>query len=107
MCRRSGPRKGADVETLLSLSFMDAVNGCTKDVQTTVNSTCGTCEGTGSADKAKPVPCSACHGTGHQTIQEGYTGVIITCRKCGGEGTTIKSPCKTCSGKGVVRETKT
>lgn len=29
------------------------------------------------------------------------------CRKCGGEGTTVKNPCKKCSGAGRVRTTKT
>lgn len=105
--RRSGPRRGSDVQVPLSLSFMDAVHGCTKTISTPVEEPCGSCDGTGSADKSKPVTCPACKGTGQQTMQDGFFTVAMTCRKCGGEGTTVKSPCRPCGATGRTRGSKT
>ena len=91
----------------VSISFMEAVHGCTKSVTTPVEEPCGACEGTGSADKSKPVSCSACKGSGQQTMQDGFFTVAMTCRKCSGEGTVVKSPCRACGATGRARSTKT
>jgi molecular chaperone DnaJ len=106
-CRMS--TRGSDVETSLTLTFMEAVNGCTKDIRVQVLTTCDTCEGTGSADKSKSKPsaCPSCDGTGQQQTRDGFFVVNMTCRKCRGTGTIIKNPCKKCSGNGVAPETKT
>ena len=102
----SGPRRGADVQVPLSLSFMEAVHGCTKSITTPIEEPCAPCEGTGSADKSKPVACSACKGSGQQTVQDGFFTVAMACRKCGGEGTSVKSPCRACGASGRTRGSK-
>lgn len=90
----------------LSISFMDAVNGCTKTVTTPIEETCGSCDGSGSADKAKPTSCPSCKGTGQQTMQDGFFTVAMACRRCGGEGTIVKNPCRACGSSGRTRSTK-
>ena len=90
----------------MTLTFMEAVNGCTKMVRAPVEIACDPCGGTGSADRSKPAVCTSCKGTGQQVMQDGFFTVAATCNKCGGEGTTVKNPCKTCSGSGTIRSVK-
>lgn len=101
---RNRPRRGADLQAEMTVSFMDAVNGCTREIDVTKKAQCGTCDGTGSADKSKPSVCSVCGGSGMQTMQNGYFQVSTTCRACGGEGMSIQNPCGTCRGSGAVDE---
>eukprot|EP01138_Halocafeteria_seosinensis_P005874 gb/GECG01006005.1/.p1 GENE.gb/GECG01006005.1/~~gb/GECG01006005.1/.p1 ORF type:complete len:522 (+),score=69.04 gb/GECG01006005.1/:1-1566(+) len=98
------PRRGADLQAEMTVAFMDAVNGCTREIDVTKKAQCGTCDGTGSADKSKPSVCSVCGGSGMQTMQNGYFQVSTTCRACGGEGMSIQNPCGTCRGIGAVDE---
>lgn len=106
---RGTARRGRDLEATLSLSFMDAVNGCSKTVTVDIATPCDPCAGTGTADKgaSKPSTCSVCKGSGQQSMQNGFFAALVTCRACGGEGVTIKNPCKTCSGSGTVRKPRT
>ena len=90
----------------MTISFMEAVHGCTKSITTPIEEPCAPCEGTGSADKSKPVACPACKGSGQQTMQDGFFTVAMTCRKCGGEGTSVKSPCRACGSSGRTRGVK-
>ena len=98
---------GGNAHCSLTISFMEAANGCTKDVDVDVAGKCETCDGTGSADKEKPVTCTACRGTGSQTMRQGFFVVNTTCQKCGGAGTVIKNPCRKCNAEGVVLKRKT
>lgn len=56
------------------------MHGCTKDVLASVAVNCDTCDGSGSADKSKPVTCTACKGTGQQAAANGFFSVVTTCR---------------------------
>lgn len=103
---RSSSRRGRDVEASLSLSFMEAANGCTKTVSVDVQGPCEPCGSTGSADRSKPGTCPACKGSGQQAMQSGFFAALVTCRMCGGEGTVIKNPCRSCGGGGTVRKPK-
>ena len=85
---------------------MEAVNGTTRTVDAEVEAPCSPCGGTGSADKSKPVVCTACKGSGQTVMQDGFMATIVPCRKCGGEGTTMKNPCKSCGGGGTSRAQK-
>ena len=106
--RRPGmSKRGEDVQTVLNLSFMEAVRGCSKEVNVAVADTCETCDGTGSKDGSKPSTCPSCNGTGEMTMRNGFLEVRTTCRKCGGTGQVVTNPCGTCSGAGVTRRRKT
>jgi len=68
--RQRGPRKGADLETEVSISFEDAMRGSTIPLRLNVETTCTTCRGTGASGQST---CAACRGSGRvqspQTIQ--------------------------------------
>ncbi len=106
--RGSGGRAtGGDVQALLTVTFMEAVNGCTKAVSAPVAARCEPCKGSGSADGKEAVTCGACKGLGQTVVQSGMMMMTSTCRKCGGAGSVIRSPCRSCGGAGVARKPKT
>ncbi len=101
------PQRGGDIQMAVDISFMEAVNGTTRDVTASILASCDPCKGTGSADGKEPATCTSCRGSGQQAMQNGMYTVLTTCRKCGGAGTVIKNPCKSCGGGGAVRKRKT
>ncbi|CAA6660587.1 unnamed protein product [Spirodela intermedia] len=99
-------RKGRDIQVELELSFMEAVQGCTKTVSFQAELPCETCNGTGVPPGTKPETCRACRGSGMTFMQKGPFRIQSTCMHCGGTGKTVKSFCKTCKGGKVVAGTK-
>ncbi len=69
--RGAGPRRGADVEAELHLSFEDAVRGVTTSVNVAGEARCETCHGSGCRAGDPPVTCPTCHGTGALAGQPG------------------------------------
>ena len=59
--RRSAPQRGESLKTRLSLSFEEAVFGCTKDLKIEHLEPCGQCGGSG---KSGAGVCSLCRGKG-------------------------------------------
>jgi molecular chaperone DnaJ len=104
--RGSGPRRGADVEAELHLSFEDAVRGVTTSVNVAGEARCETCHGNGAAPGTHPVTCPTCHGTGALQDNQGLFSLSRVCPQCGGRGTIIETPCPTCRGTGVQRRTR-
>lgn len=101
--------RGADIETRINVSFLDACKGTTLSVNVNALSTCSTCAGTGLRHGAKRVPCGSCNGTGTKTfvIDSGFQ-MASTCGTCLGSGSTIPrgSQCVDCGGQGYVRTKK-
>ena len=104
--RTAGPRRGADVEAELHLSFEDAVRGVTTSVNVAGEARCETCRGSGAAPGTQPVVCPMCHGTGELQDNQGLFSLSRVCPQCSGRGTVIETPCPTCRGTGVVRRTR-
>lgn len=98
---------GHDVQVALEISFMEAVQGCTKTINFQTYVTCETCNGAGVPSGTKPETCLACRGSGFMFMQTGPFRMQSTCTQCGGSGKTIKDFCKSCKGKKVVPGTKT
>lgn len=103
---RQGPMRGADLRYDLSISFMEAVHGISKDIEIERPDTCWTCEGTGLRPGYKPVTCSACNGRGQVVRAQGFFRMSTTCPQCRGEGEVIKDPCADCDGIGLVKSKK-
>lgn len=107
----NSPRRGADVEANLYISFEEAAKGCKKTVSYQNIETCGDCHGTGAQAGTTPKTCTACGGSGRVTInQRTPFGVVQTqrsCDACKGRGKIVETPCKACGGNGRVRKTKT
>src|SRR5579862_1085277 len=103
---RAGPRRGADIETELHLSFEDAVRGVTTAVHVAGEARCQTCGGNGAAPGTTPVVCPRCGGRGSLDEPQGLFSLSRVCPECAGRGTKIEKPCSTCKGSGVTTRTR-
>jgi molecular chaperone DnaJ len=61
--------RGSDIAINLELSFMEAVEGCSRTVQYHRTDICGTCNGSKAKPGTKPTTCGGCQGQGFQTIR--------------------------------------
>jgi molecular chaperone DnaJ len=104
--RAGGPRRGADVDTELHLSFEDAVRGITTSVNVRGEGRCPTCSGSGAAPGTSPVVCPRCGGRGYLDEPQGLFSLSTVCPECAGRGTKIEKPCPTCKGSGVTSQTR-
>ena len=90
----------------LTLSFMEAVHGCTKTIGITRRETCPDCKGSGAARGTSPETCPDCGGRGYVMRQMRTPfGVMQSqqpCQRCGGKGKFVKNPCTHCHGTGKV-----
>lgn len=109
--RRAKNRRGADLQTSISLDFKESIFGVDKEIRVTKPSTCTTCKGDGAKPGTKLHTCDQCNGSGTvRNIQRTILGSIATtqtCSKCDGVGKIPDEPCQTCKGKGVVTEART
>jgi molecular chaperone DnaJ len=104
---RTRQRRGADLETSVTLSFDDAMAGVTVPVKLTGPAPCAMCHGSGAAPGTQPVTCATCGGSGQVAVNQGFFSMAQTCSTCHGSGRTISTPCPTCAGSGVQRRTRT
>ena len=106
--RRNAPQRGDDIHQRITISFEEAVFGCTKEISYSRIETCADCSGSGAAAGTSAETCSACGGMGTVKTQRktpiGIMQSTKTCEKCQGTGKIIKSPCQTCRGNGIVRK---
>ncbi|PIA41137.1 hypothetical protein AQUCO_02300142v1 [Aquilegia coerulea] len=100
-------RRGLDVKVNLELSFMEAVQGCSKSVKFQTDVSCDDCGGTGVPPGTRPETCKSCRGTGVMHMQRGPFSVQSTCHKCGGAGKIVTNYCNSCRGERVVKRLKT
>ncbi|KAJ6948507.1 hypothetical protein NC651_002748 [Populus alba x Populus x berolinensis] len=98
---------GQDVKVSVELSFMEAVQGCTKTITFQTDVPCETCGGEGVPPGVKPQMCKRCKGRGMISMQKGFFSFQQTCDQCGGTGQTFSSFCRSCHGHTVVRGSKT
>lgn len=106
--RKAGPRRGADLEYPLRLSFMEAALGTTKTISVPRRIACETCSGRGLKEGAKVTSCATCGGAGQVISSQGFLRIRTTCPSCRGQGNTVRPEdrCPTCAGAGKIRETK-
>lgn len=102
-----GPEPGADIHFKLKLSFLEAVNGCSKEISYNTFRRCGACTGSGSQDSGSKAKCVHCGGRGKKVMSTGFFHMQQDCNHCGGTGETGRTTCTQCSGKGVVKDRST
>ncbi len=109
--RRSGPQviDGRDLKVDISVDLKEVVTGTKRSIPIERLETCTDCNGSGCAAGTEPDTCKDCGGSGvvvevSQTLL-GQIRRTAPCRKCGGQGRIIKTPCKKCRGEKLV-ETK-
>lgn len=98
--RGTGARRGADVETEVSIEFAEAVHGKTVPLRMTSASACTACAGTGARAGTVPRVCATCNGTGFTSTDSGGFGMTEPCRDCKGRGLVVDDPCPECGGSG-------
>jgi len=104
---RNAPMRGGDVQTRARVSFMDAVNGCEKDIRFRQAVQCDPCDGSGANPGTKPTTCGRCHGTGAIHVSRGFFQMQMACDQCGGQGEIISDPCNSCGGEGRTTKMRT
>ncbi len=106
---RSGraARRGADVESDVTLSFAESLDGVTVPLRLTSEGACDTCHGTGAKAGTLPRVCAACEGTGHTSRNAGGFAFAEPCRECKGRGMVVDNPCPTCKGSGRGASSRT
>ena len=103
-----GPRKGADLNLNMDITFEEAFLGVEKEIIITRPETCTVCHGSGARPGTSVTKCPTCNGTG--TVRQvqntilGQMQTTRTCTECHGTGEVIKEPCENCKGKGTVRK---
>ena len=107
---KNGPRKGADLEYDLTLTFEEAMAGCEKEIKINRREKCETCGGSGAKAGTAPKTCSKCGGRGKVQVQRrtplGIMSTTATCDACHGAGKIIEDPCPTCKGSGKERKNR-
>ena len=109
--RGRGPKRGADIQTNITITFEESFFGTKKDITMQAMESCEPCGGSGAAEGSHPETCKQCKGAGQErVIQQTLLGAmqtVRTCSNCRGEGKIVKNPCKNCSGSGRIRKSKT
>jgi molecular chaperone DnaJ len=101
------PQKGESLQSHLTLSFEEAVFGCSKEIEIPRIEFCSSCHGIGSKPGTNPETCPDCRGIGQvkrvqQSIFGRYTSTT-TCSRCRGRGAVISDPCPQCHGNGRLK----
>ncbi len=102
--RTRGPRRGADLQVALKLSFAEAVHGCSKEVELSRQIKCTDCSGSGAAPGSDTKGCGQCKGSGQVVHSQGFFMIQTTCPACQGEGKIISEKCSGCGGSGTESE---
>lgn len=96
------PEDGSDLQMGMQLTFKEALFGCVKEIDLTLNEPCSECGGRGVEKGSTPTKCSHCNGTGQivHTQRNGFmmSQTISVCPYCHGQGISAK-PCKKCHGQ--------
>ncbi|PYC68719.1 molecular chaperone DnaJ [Streptomyces tateyamensis] len=105
--RQAQPRRGADVETEVTLSFEEAVDGATVPLRMTSQAACRACAGTGAKAGTTPRVCPTCVGAGTVSRGQGAFALSEPCRDCKGRGMIVDDPCPDCHGSGRASSART
>jgi molecular chaperone DnaJ len=102
----AGIARGRDLETEVSLSFDQAVNGAQVPLAVPTSHRCPTCHGTGAKAGTTAKICPVCEGRGVEAQSQGIFSISQPCSNCRGTGTIIEQPCPSCGGSGAQRTVK-
>lgn len=97
-------RRGADVETEVTIDFEKSIKGATVTLPLVSESPCASCRGTGAKSGSVPNVCPNCQGSG---MGAGLAGAGVACANCHGRGLIVDDPCTGCGGSGRAKSKKT
>ncbi|HEV7375792.1 MAG TPA: molecular chaperone DnaJ [Pyrinomonadaceae bacterium] len=102
---RPQPKRGADIEMPLALSFEEAITGLMTNIVVNRSEQCTRCNGAGDTGGAL-ITCPTCKGAGQVQRAGGRLKFSQECPDCGGAGKR-RPPCSLCKGSGVLPKTET
>ena len=105
--RSRQPRRGQDLESELTLSFDDSLDGVTVPLRLSSDAPCSVCNGTGAKTGTVPRVCPTCDGTGQTSRNAGGFAFAEPCPSCRGRGLFVDDPCTSCQGSGRGLSTRT
>jgi molecular chaperone DnaJ len=97
---RALPKKGADIEIPLALSFEESVTGYQTNLTVNRTEQCSRCQGAGDTGGTISI-CGTCRGTGQLQKVGGSLQFSKPCQDCEGTGRR-RPPCSQCNGKGTT-----
>ena len=107
----TGPVRGQDVLTHVTIDFMDAVNGKKIELSLNHDEVCDRCHGSGAKSPDKIQTCPYCRGAGRVRKQrQSLFGIMeeeAICPQCNGNGKIVTEKCPDCAGKGYKKKRKT
>ncbi len=98
--------RGSNLRIKVKLTLEEIAKGTEKKIKVNKMVGCQTCGGSGAqAGQGSFSTCNMCKGSGQvRRVTNSFLGqmqTITTCPQCHGEGQTITSKCKSCTGSGV------
>jgi len=105
--RAQPPRRGQDLESDLTISFEDTMDGVTVPLRLSSEAACGSCHGTGAKAGTVPRICPTCSGSGQTARNAGGFAFAEACTDCRGRGMIVDDPCTACRGSGRGISTRT
>uniref|UniRef100_A0A673KZ28 DnaJ homolog subfamily A member 3, mitochondrial n=1 Tax=Sinocyclocheilus rhinocerous TaxID=307959 RepID=A0A673KZ28_9TELE len=94
-------------EFVMELTFSQAAKGVNKEITVNIDDACPRCDGKAHEPGTKVSHCHYCNGTGIESINTGPFMMRSTCRRCGGRGSIIITPCIMCRGTGQTKQKQT
>lgn len=107
--RAKGPKRGSDIETEVTIDFLESVKGVKRNLSLYKHVACTHCKASGAELGSKMETCKTCQGRGQvqratRTIF-GTMQTAVACTECQGSGSRPSQPCGVCKGVGVERKT--
>lgn len=101
-----------NIQTAITIDFLDSVLGCKRDITLKIKTTCEECKGSGVANEAgAEETCPKCNGSGvifqRRQTPFGIMQSQTACPDCHGTGKIVKKVCPVCKGKKYKEELKT
>ncbi|MBS0385078.1 MAG: molecular chaperone DnaJ [Proteobacteria bacterium] len=104
---RNGPERGADLRYDVEITLEQAFRGMEREIVAPRAQACDPCGGTGSEGRAPLETCRTCNGAGQVRASQGMFRIVRTCPSCHGRGQAIKTPCRSCGGRGLTQKERT
>ena len=102
--RRSRVQEGDDLQTQVTIGFVEAAHGVSKSLEIDRLVHCSVCRGSGAKAGSSPQACGTCGGRGQVQTSQGIFVFAATCPTCRGQGRVVRDKCGECRGSGVERQ---
>jgi molecular chaperone DnaJ len=105
--RPAGRERGQDVEYVVEVPFLSAVQGGKVSVEVAITEERAVCGGDGAEPGTDKRRCGECGGSGTVAFGQGGFAVKRPCPACFGRGQIPEQACRACGGRGSVRQRRT